>query len=154
MIQLTLLLTAAFILFGYEAIITKKYGILPSFSDSYYITGQKPYFTLMLLTVSFLLMGVTKDYPFMLAGSILIGFTAVAAPFKEKLARQVHYLGAFGGFTLFVVGFIVDLNMYIPPILSVLGIAPILIFNVPKRLFWVELILCVIILGGLLWTMF
>jgi hypothetical protein len=102
-----LLVLSAVIFYSYVIVITKKYGLLPDISSSYYESGCKPYFTLFSfgIAVPMMMVGVEHHSMFMLS-SASICFMGVAAGYRdEELFKTIHYVCAVGGITCAWVGF-------------------------------------------------
>ena len=131
----------------YSTIISIVYGIQPSLSQSFYTTDKRPYFTLTLMTTSFLLMiGLAPNWWFVL-GSFCLGIVGVAANYKwEKwIAKGIHFTFVILAILLFIIGFTI-INKYIGITLLFAIVIPTLILrNIKNSLFWIEMMIIIVI---------
>ena len=134
----------AVVFLTYVIYLVNRYGVLPSISDSFYITGEKSIFRLFCIAIS-LPMVFYNEVEFMLAafGGILVG---VADNYKAENLRAIkkaHFIGAaiLIGMSLIGLGF-----TYLA--IFVIGAIPLLFVN--NRIWWIEILAFTIIITGLL----
>lgn len=148
-----MLLLIQFLCFvAYITFIVKRYGVLPSISDSWYHLPLNMKFLFTLFTwsigVPMLLYGTTW---FFMSGAGLC-FVGAAPMFKMKqgLTDEVH----FGGATLGIFGALLGIGFafssWFPLAVFILMSLLIIIRKVPNYLWWIEIVAFVTILAGLI----
>lgn len=131
MTTLSLLIITAYLLF-----IVWKYGILPSYSDSYYhLKNKKLFIFVMMLFPIPLLVVYPSIFLFLATGSLW--FVGAAANFKKKITDKVHYGGAIAAILFSLLEVVFVQNMLYLAVLFV--IALIVIYKYGKNpLWWIE----------------
>lgn len=136
----------------YVGSITKKYGILPSISESWYVlpTRLNFLFTLFVWGIS-VPMFFYGNVWFALAASSL-SFVGAATQFKMTLSwtKQIHYTGALLGILLSLVGILVEWNNPYPLILFLICAVVMTLMKIKNAIWWIEIAAFLTILGGLL----
>lgn len=90
-------LLVSFLVFtAYVGLVTLKFGVLPSVSDSYYHIKNKALFTLALFAFSFSAILSGGTLLMMLAGSGIC-FVAAAPDFRIHKEGDVHFISAISG---------------------------------------------------------
>lgn len=142
----------AFVL--YIGMIVKRYGVLPSISDSYYELpkGEKWLFTAFLWVFSFPLM-VIYQTPILFAAGAFICLVGVNPKFKEQMEKFMHSFAAYTGIGLGMLSLIIDFKMYYMVVLFAL-IATIIQLedNIKNKTWWQEIAAITIILTSLLFV--
>jgi len=136
----------------YCLIIALIYGVQKSISKSFYTTGQRLYFTGMMLTVMFILMAGVQPNIYFILGSFFLGLVGVAANFKWNvwIAGGVHVAAVLMCIGLFIVGFMI-INIWLGlALLSLIGIAVYLLRNIENSTWWREIAIILIIYGFLM----
>ena len=131
----------------YCLIIALIYGVQKSISESFYTTGQRLYFTVMMLTVMFILMAGVKPNMWFIFGAFFLGLTGVAANFKWNvwIAGGVHVAAVLMCIGLFIIGFIL-INIWVGlALLSLIGITVYLLRNIENSTWWREIAIIIII---------
>ena len=111
---LTIIQLVVFLL--YVGFIIKRYGVLPSISDSWYVLPLSQQFLFTLFTwglgIPMLLYG---NIWFFLSGAGL-SFVGAATAFKSKigLTKEVHYGGALVGILGALIGILVEYSNFLP----------------------------------------
>lgn len=142
----------AFIL--YIGMIVKRYGILPSISDSWYKLpkDQKCLFTAFLWVFSFPLM-IIYQTPILFAAGAFICLVGVNPKFKEKMDEFTHSFTAYTGIGLGMLSLIVDFKMYVSVLLF--GTLATLIWtmdNIENKTWWQEIAAITTILISLMFV--
>jgi len=144
---LYLIMLSVFI--GYVAWIWKRFGVLPSISDSYYHLPKnlQPIFTFFCWGFALPAMIIGSSGLMFFAGAG-IAFVGAAAAFKEKMTSTVHVVGAMMGVLLSQLAILVQYHMW-PLNIAFLAIAiPFTITRFikikgkeicPNRTWWVEI---------------
>ncbi len=150
MIPLTL--TQLLVITLYLGLITKRYGVLPSISDSWYSLplNQKFLFTLFTwgLGIPMLFYG---NVWFFLSGAGL-SFVGAATQFKSMigLTKEVHYGGALVGILSALIGIWVEWDNLLPLIWFLFFALSIQLSYIKNKIWWQEIVAVVLILWGLL----
>lgn len=150
LLSLTLIQLVVFTL--YVGFITKKFGVLPSISDSWYSlpVSQKALFTLFTWGIGIPMLFYGNVW-FFLSG---VGLTFVGAATQFKMTtsytKQIHYIGALTGILFSLIGIGVEWFNWVP--LVTFCVLTLLIYTSkhPNMLWWIEMAAVGIILGGLL----
>ena len=136
----------------YCLVIALVYGVQKSISDSFYTTGQKLYFTVMMMTVMFILMAGVKTNIWFIMGAFCLGLVGVAANFKFKkwIAEGVHVAGVFLSIGCFIIG-IAIINIWVGlSALLLIALSVYLLRNVNNSTWWREIAIILIIYGFLM----
>ncbi len=147
---LTIIQLVVFLL--YVGFIVKRYGILPSISDSWYVLPLRQQFLFTLFTwgigIPMLLYG---NVWFFLSGSGL-SFVGVATQFKDKIGhtKEVHYIGALVGILGALIGIIVQYGNYVPLVWFIFLAISFQVSYMKNKIWWQEIVAVVLILWGLL----
>ena len=147
-----LLLTQVFVFLWYVSFIVTNYGILPSISDSWYKLPkrEKLYFTLFVwgLSIPMLLYG---NLWFFLSG-VGFGFVGAATQFKlnDKFTPIFHFAGASLGIFAALSGIGYIYNNWAPMILFILFSIVMIIFNLKKLIWWLEILAFTMVVWGLI----
>lgn len=150
--MISLTLTQLLVITLYLGLITKRYGVLPSISDSWYSLPLKEKFLFTLFTwglgIPMLFYG---NVWFFLAGSGL-SFVGAATQFKSMigLTKEVHYAGAVVGIFASLIGIWVEWDNLLPLIWFIFFALSIQISYIKNKLWWQEIVAVVLILWGLL----
>lgn len=151
--MITILQGLTFIL--YITFIVRKFGILPSISESWYrLEGlQKSLFTWFCWALGGLMLFQTNGDTglFFLSGGGLM-FVGAATMFKTDEAKSniIHPLGAAAGIAGSLAGIISERHSFIPLILFVILSGTIALLVKSNRTWWIEISAFVSILLGLL----
>lgn len=150
LLSLTLIQLVVFTL--YVGFITKKFGVLPSISDSWYSlpVSQKALFTLFTWGIGIPMLFYGSVW-FFLSG-VGLTFVGAATQFKMTISytKQIHYIGALTGILFSLIG-IFSLWGNILPLLVFLFFSVLLHFaKVKNSLWWIEMVAFFCILAGLL----
>lgn len=149
------LIVAQFLFFTYYIVyIWSRYGVLASISDSWYTVdkGKKWMFTVLFCFVVGILQVFHAEAHalFFFSGAGLC-FTGVAAAFREKMTKTVHYVGAtvaivFSILGLYLLGiqWVFYSNLLVAIFFLSLG------SKIQSRLWWTEIIAFYSVLAGLL----
>lgn len=138
----------------YIGMIVKRYGILPSISDSWYKLpkGQKWLFTAFLWIFSFPLM-IIYQTPILFAAGAFICLVGVNPKFKEKMDEFVHSFAAYTGIGLGMLSLIIDFKMYYMVVLFALIATTIqLEENIKNKVWWQEIAAITTILISLMFV--
>jgi hypothetical protein len=150
-LKLILLLFSLTVFSTYTIVISLKYGVQKSISESYYRLSDKakPWFTLTLWGFAIPIMIISETgLMFFATGGIC--FVAVAANFKGWVTeRNVHMVGALGGIFLAMLSMIIDFNLWYIPSLFVAIITIISLTDIKNKLWWIETSAFYLILLGL-----
>jgi hypothetical protein len=94
----------------YLIIIVIIYKVQKSWSETFYTTGQRVYFTLTFLAVMFLLMEGVKPNLWYIFGAFFLGLVGVAANFKTEywMAEKVHFYSVYLSIGCFLTGFFIE----------------------------------------------
>lgn len=150
--MILLLLTQIFVFLWYVSFIIRNFGILPSISDSWYHlpNRQKLYFTLFAwgLSVPMLLYG---DLWFFLSG-VGFGFVGAATQFKldDKFTPIFHFAGASLGIFSALAGIGYVYQDWTPMVLFLLFSVVMIIFNLKKIIWWIEILAFAMVVMGLI----
>lgn len=134
--------------FGYISYIYKKFGILPSISESYYHLPLKLKFLFTLfcyfISIPSMMLGILlKDSVLMLLAGISISFVGATSTFKDKLTRPIHIISAITGIILSNLAIMINFNLlYVSLIFLFLSV---IIFLLRKKYFknyvwWIEIL--------------
>lgn len=144
MIQTIILFaTILIVFFGYVAFIWKRYGILPSISESWYRLPDKDkiLFTLFCWGFAFPAIILGDNVLMFLAGTG-ISFVGAAAQFKQTMTRTVHIIGAFTGVLFSQLAIYFDYNLfYINLIFISLALSIFLLrkTKIKNYIWWIEI---------------
>lgn len=132
----------------YIAVIVKKYGVLKSISDSYYVMKYKHVFTFFIWNIglSFIFLGETG---WMFGAGGFLCFVGTAPMFKEEFEGKVHSIGAIGGIALGFVSLLINFHQIYPLVFMVAGIGLMKIFKIKNQTWWIEILAFVIMIVGL-----
>jgi hypothetical protein len=150
MISLTLI--QLLVLTLYLGLIIKRYGILPSISDSWYSLPQRENFLFTLFTwglgIPMLFYG---NVWFFLSGSGL-SFVGAATQFKSMIGitKEVHYAGALVGILGALIGIWVQWDNLLPLVWFLFLALSIQVSYMKNKIWWQEIVAIVLILWGLL----
>jgi hypothetical protein len=150
MISLTLI--QLLVLTLYLGLIIKRYGILPSISDSWYSLPQRENFLFTLFTwglgIPMLFYG---NVWFFLSGSGL-SFVGAATQFKSMIGitKEVHYAGALVGILGALIGIWVQWDNLLPLLWFLFLALSIQVSYMKNKIWWQEIVAIVLILWGLL----
>ena len=124
---------------AYWAFIYKKFGILPSISDSYYKLSVKGrvLFTFFIWSVAFPI-AIIGDSAILFAAGAALAFVGAAGAFRDDLTEKVHVAGAIGGIVIGYIGIIVDLNDYMIPVLFIASFIYLTLKRVKNKTWWIE----------------
>lgn len=131
---------AAILFITYVVYIALRYGWLVSISDSFYISGGKPIFTLWIFALSFTLMAAVKGNWFMLGGAVCLGFVGAACGYEDdKMTKLTHSICAFSGILLLFIGLVIE--NYITGISGVASVLVVLIIvrKQTTKILWLEI---------------
>jgi hypothetical protein len=136
----------AFILFGlYVLIISLVFGLQKSISKTFYSSGERWYFTVVMMVVAFLLMAGESPNVWFVFGAFFLGLQGVAANFKFKPAGIVHVGGVLISIGLFLTGITIE-NRPIGIAAILLGLLSYyLLRNVKNSTWWREVAIAIII---------
>ncbi len=149
-----ILLSISFVSFiTYIIFIWSKYGVLPSISDSFYKTKNAFSFYVFILSVALPLM-IAGDTGLMFSAGALLTFVGAAAAFKDKLTGTVHVIGAIGGILLGFLSMIVDFHLWYITAIELLFIGIAYLIKMKNKTWWVEIVSFILIMIGLLISMF
>lgn len=142
--MLILYFLSIIIFVSYIFFIIKKYGILPSISESYYSLPEKLKFLFILFCVFFSvsIISVAHNPLIFFAGSGIC-FVGTAAQFKKRLPKKVHYFGAISGILFSQLSIFLDFDLLYVNLLFI-SISS-LIFFLRKKYFknyiwWIEIL--------------
>lgn len=141
------------IFLSYMTFITIKFGIIPSISDSYYYLDEKYNIMFLIfcwsLGFSFMLYPMGQSFFFFLGGSALI-ITGVATEFRSgvKLTKTVHNISAISSILFLFLGLIVEYQMWIPFVLSLLFVLYAVNSKLRNKIWWVEVVSITLIMIG------
>lgn len=128
---------------SYIGFIWKKYGVLPSISDSWYHLPdkQKILFTFFCWLFAFSVIFLGNTPLMFFAGSGII-FVGAAAAFKEQLSRQVHLTGAVVAITASQLSIYFYYNLlYLNIIFISLSLLFILLNKwIHNKIWWIEIV--------------
>ncbi len=147
---LTIIQLVVFLL--YVGFIIKRYGVLPSISDSWYVLPLRQQFLFTLFTwgigIPMLLYG---NVWFFLSGSGL-SFVGAATAFKDKigLTKEFHYGGAVLGILGALIGIAVEYTNYLPLIWFIFLAISIQVSYMKKKIWWQEIVAFLLILFGII----
>ena len=150
MIGLTL--TQLLVITLYLGLIIKRYGILPSISDSWYSLPPRENFLFTLFTwglgIPMLFYG---NVWFFLSGAGL-SFVGVATQFRSfiGITKEVHYGGALVGILGALIGIWVQWDNLLPLIWFLFFALSIQVSYMKNKIWWQEIVAVVLILWGLL----
>jgi len=150
MISLTLI--QLLVLTLYLGLIIKRYGILPSISDSWYSLPQRENFLFTLFTwglgIPMLFYG---NVWFFLSGSGL-SFVGAATQFKSMIGitKEVHYAGALVGILGALIGIWIQWDNLLPLVWFLFLALSIQVSYMKNKIWWQEIVAIVLILWGLL----
>lgn len=147
---LTLIQLVIFVL--YVGGITKKYGVLPSVSESWYkLPNQyKILFTLFVWGLAIPLFFYGNIWFALGAG--FLSFVGAATQFKMTVANtdKIHYIGAMGGILLSLIGIAVKWSNLIPLGLFLISTLVLKLSKMKNETWWIEMVAFFLILAGLL----
>lgn len=145
---------SVFVFILYIGMIVKRYGVLPSISDSWYKLpkGQKWLFTAFLWVFSFPLM-IIYQTPILFAAGAFICLVGVNPKFKEKIDEFVHSFSAYTGIGLGMLSLIIDFKMYFSVIIFA-ALATLIATDKENtnKTWWLEIIAITIILISLMFV--
>ena len=150
---LTLVQSTIFI--AYVAFIWKKFGVLPSISESWYrLQGlEKSLFTFFCWGVGIPMLFQTDGTTawFFCSGAGL-GFVGAATMFRsgDKTTRWIHFIGAFAGMVCGLMGVGFERGDFTPSIIWVVISLIILLINFKNRMWWIEISAFFALIYGLL----
>lgn len=150
-IMVILLLSQIFVFLWYLSFVIKNYGILPSISDSWYKLPQsiKYYFTFFTWGVGIPMMFM-GDIWFFISG---IGFSFVGAAtrfkLKDKFTPIFHFTGAAVGILSALTGIGYYFNDWAPLIMFLVFSVVLIIFNLKKIIWWIEILAFICVVWGL-----
>jgi hypothetical protein len=136
----------AFILFGlYVLIISLVFGVQKSISKTFYSSGERWYFTVVMMVVGFLLMGDLAPNLWFISGGFFLALQAVAADYKWKPVGIVHVASVLISIGSFLIGITIEnLTIGIAAILLG-GLSYYLLRNVNNSTKWREVAIALII---------
>lgn len=130
---------------SYVAFIWIRYGVQRSISDSYYRLTEDPKMPPLLAQSLFTLFCWGFAFPAMIIGLTLtdnfliflatagIMFVGVAAAFKgDKMTKEVHMIGAYGGVLFSQLSIAFDFHMYYVNVIFIVGAVLLQILNIVK----------------------
>lgn len=135
---------------SYVLLITLKYGVLPSISDSYYKHNSKLLFFLFMLGVGLPITLMATSGLMFFSGALFI-LCGCAPAFKRNtysFEDEVHKIGALGGICLLLSYFAIS-HFYLPIILAISIGFPVYLLNPKNKTFWLEIIAFIILIVGL-----
>jgi len=135
------------ILTAYLILITWKFGILPSISQSAYEFKSSAWFTLGMWAVALPIVLSAESGFLFLSGAAMM-FTGAAAMFKEPMTKTVHYISAVIIILSGHAHLAFDLNLGYVVICSLLLSIPLLFDK--NRLLWIEVLNAYVILISLI----
>ena len=150
--MIALTLTQLLVITLYLGLITKRYGVLPSISDSWYSLPQRENFLFTLFTwglgIPMLFYG---NVWFFLSGSGL-SFVGAATQFKSMIGitKEVHYAGALVGILGALIGIWVQWDNLLPLVWFLFLALSIQVSYMKNKIWWQEIVAIVLILWGLL----
>jgi len=150
--MIALTLTQLLVLTLYLGLIIKRYGILPSISDSWYSLPQRENFLFTLFTwglgIPMLFYG---NVWFFLSGSGL-SFVGAATQFKSMIGitKEVHYAGALVGILGALIGIWIQWDNLLPLVWFLFLALSIQVSYMKNKIWWQEIVAIVLILWGLL----
>jgi hypothetical protein len=129
--SLLLLVFSCIIFVSYVVLIWKRFGILPSISDSYYAFpgGAKTLFASFITCIAIPVI-IVGNTPLMFFAGFFLAFVGCAPAFKLGEEKTVHKIGAIGGISMGLASMWVDFNLYYIPIIVI----AFTIFAIPKRI--------------------
>ena len=150
LLSLTLIQLVVFTL--YVGYIMKKFGVLPSISESWYVLpqNQNVLFTLFTWGIGIPMLFYGNVF-FFLSGTGLV-FVGAATRFKTMLAytKLVHYIGAVVGIFGALIGIAVEWNNCLPLIWFLFFAVFIQVSHQKNKLWWQEIAAFATVLIGLL----
>jgi hypothetical protein len=147
-----LLLIQTVVFISYVGLIIKRYGILPSISDSWYSLPQSENFLFTLFTWGLAIpMLFYGNVWFFLAG-VGLSFVGAATQFKMTLGltSEIHYAGAVLGIFSSLIG-IASMYQDLFPLVNFVFFALVLQLSpIKNKLWWQEILAFAVILLGLM----
>ena len=132
--------------------ITIKYGVLPSISDSYYYVNPKGILFLFfcwILGLSMMISPLGNQFLFFLSGAGLL-FTGISSEFRSerKTTRDIHNVSAVVTLLSLFAGQIIYFQVWWPLILTLLFITVSFSLKIKNKIWWVEVVYISLILIG------
>jgi hypothetical protein len=117
----------------YLTYIVCRYGVLPSISNSFYATGQRPIFFIAMVGFSTPLLYGNESL-FLALSVMCIWLLATASAYHERLGKLVHYPAAFMSVVWAMVHVWVELGRW--DLVAAFVIASIIIILIRKNVIW------------------
>ena len=142
--MLILLFIGAFVLLIYTVFLFYKYGVPYSYSMSYYIIGQKWYFTLILWAIAFPVV-FYSEYGLLFFTGAAVMFTAAAPNFMKSktyphitLQRKVHMIGSYSAVVLATFSLVFNFHLYWLAGTMVVFTVVSYLLKYKNHIFWIE----------------
>lgn len=136
----------------------KRFGVLPSISDSWYQMNKPAYFTLFCFAIGLPMIlhsrefnpaiAQSGDYTIFFYMSMFLAFTGVATDYKEKTANIIHFTGAAVAIISAIVGIALQYHIYWLPVAWLISSIIIILF-IKNRIWWVEIFSFILIITAL-----
>ena len=134
----TLLYTSPTIFFTYLTLITIRYGILPSISDSYYNMKHPAWFTLAMFGTGLPIAFYAESGLLFFAGAFIAAVGSAPA-FRKELQGKVHVVCAIGGIILGLMACIFNYNNWIAPLIFIVFFIIATLTKLRNRTWWIEI---------------
>ena len=149
-------LLQAFVFISYIVLITYRFGVLPSISESWYklqLLRSSYQFTLFCWSLSILMLFQTNETTaWFFASGTGLAIVGSATMFKWKgiLTEKIHYLGSFIAIASALIGLGVEYNNWIPTAVFIAIGVTLNAFKIKNRIWWTEITAFMCIILGLL----
>jgi len=137
--------------FGYIIYIQRKYGVLPSISDSFYKTENDLLFLAFTLGTALPII-FTTPYNLMIIAGVLLTYVGLSPDFNKdgkKVEDEVHVIAAMGAVIIGMISMVINYKLWYIPIPLVLFLIVTKVFKINNPTFWIEVIAFTSILIGL-----
>jgi len=145
---------------AYTTYIYKRFGVLPSISESWYHLRIPGLFTIFCIVIGFPMffhsrgfnqaIALQVDYTFLFFLSMLLCFTGAATDFKQSVAGKVHFIGAFTSILACLLGVWLQYGLLWAPAGWLISIIALVLFVRNNRIWWAEILSFAWISAGLL----